>query len=414
MIKRICIIALCICIGMSSVSLAQQLDVQSNTNPEVNLTIYSLPTYCTLFDYAIESFEESHPGITIQVQEMEADMLREAIYADHAEADLFILPSNGVVYDWLITAGKIALLDSDILLNDTKSMYPQIQEYVLREGSIYGYPLYTRVQYSAIDYELLQSIGWDSRPLTWDAYLDVMQCWYEREMHLSENLSFSHAIDSKMEFYHAFTSLLISCINSYRSPHEVSFETSAFRTLLAKLQFLKQFDSQSRGESTPEVRQLFPSPFLTPIRTREENYILPPVFFEGDTPVVNAYLDFWVVSGTSEHPELAMAFLEHFCLNRNMANGFELYPYQVSIIEDSAEAYGIPLNAFETHRLQMAHTRFSQSDLIGALYRNEQIDELAMQYYDGIVTEDEVIEKLTAYLHKVLTSPEFIITNEWR
>lgn len=399
--KRMIAVVMCLCMCMPVMAYAQHAD-----EPIEVLTIYALRTYSMLFDDAIELFEVSHPEIRIDVQEMEVDSLREAIYAGNTEADLLILPSNGVSYEHLIATGRIHPLDSDILLADTKSMYPQILEYVFREEKLYGYPFYMRVQYIDLNRELFDSFGWNDIPATWDSYIEMMQHWYEQGMQGKNGCYFTISKDPKAEFMNLFAAILISYVNTYGTHADMTFDSPEFRNAIEKLRFLSAYEATHDGQEAAPVQYMFDDGILSPIRMDKSSYILPPSFSEQDVPVVNAYLDFWTISANSKHPELALEFLESLCNSPDMTDAYELYPFYVNLMEDRAEWQGLSTEVFQDYRVLMAHTSIAHSALIYALFRDGQLDNLIMEYYNGVHTTDEVICIMDDLLTKAIQSPE--------
>jgi N-acetylglucosamine transport system substrate-binding protein len=137
-------------------------------------------------DYAIETFEEAYPNVTIEILSSPdiAQILSTRISAgdDEAMFDIFnIAPSGGIVS--LAESGKIEPLDeiwekelpdADVTVKDLlmDGLYESVDRI---DGVSYEIPTSASVGGLFFDKQLFEENGWNQNPETWDEFTDLLE-----------------------------------------------------------------------------------------------------------------------------------------------------------------------------------------------------------------------------------------------
>lgn len=363
-------------------------------------------TYNLLLEDAVKLFETRYPQINVEIVMLEHDELRSSLYSTDAVADVYIVGSNFVVFDWLIENEKLHCIASEYLIDNVKMMYPQIQEYVIQAGNLWAYPIEMRANQWLFNDEIAQ-LAEKEMPSTFIEYIELMQWWYENQ---SGNVgSFSVAGSAKQEYERVITTAIIAYLHAHAKDDVITFSNAEFEAILRKLEFLKHYEKIE--ENTVEV--LFPFSGLSPIGgawdySDDVQHVLPPTWNVHSDSVINAYLDFAVISAVSERKALAEAFLECIAEERSISGATELFPYQVALLEDTAESQGKPTESLQCYKTLIAHYCFDQGALIGALYREDRISEIIEKLYNDEYSIEEAIQYLDEHYQQTLD----LISNE--
>ncbi len=352
----------------------------------VFLNIACVPEDVFLFEETIAAYESKHPGTKIQIHVMEAEDVRKNLYDQNPSIDVYLVSSNNISQAFLLNNGLILPIASMTLSNDIKTMYPQIQEYVMQGGEFWGYPTYFRASYWAVNEDLLQKFNLGDIPVTLSDYIATMARWYDEKDYQKENVAFS---DHHVERF--FDQFVIMYLNTLASNGDsITFNTPEFQNILEYMRFLSEHEQQNGANAEQTI---FSTEGLPPISyhgmTMQSQYMLPPALTRNDHSCLNAYLDYWVVSSATNLKEEAIGFLE--CHLETGATVQYLYPYQVGLLEDTLKSEGKSVEPVRIYRLLASHMSFQQGPLIGALCRDPLLWQIATGYLDGSVSLEQTL-----------------------
>lgn len=285
------------------------------TNPEpdgITLTLWiypgSFPDDDLLTNYMI-----AHQDVTINTEVISEDnlleMLTNANVSKDSSVDLFLLPSYLIDSHEIFGKGYTAVITSESLQSDVNMMYPQIIDFVSMDGELLAFPAALYPNYWTVRHDLLDEYLQGKVPSTMQEYCELLLQWYQRYGNAGE-ITFDGAMSASDSRRNTINALLVQYIRTHYSDNEpVKFNTSDFRQLIEALSTL---DILSNAESTAyDVTDVYRarlfdtkaiSPLLRGINPGHEHeiYILPPVFVEGQTPVISANMDYFIINPNSK------------------------------------------------------------------------------------------------------------------
>ena len=162
--------------------------------------IYEEGSRLLLEDIADE-WRISHPELELNMQEWKTDdcydLFKDPAAMTASGADIFLIRSNLTDLDALLDAQAISSLESSALQEQVKAMYPQFGDYLLRDGQLWGFPVYLSGNYMMVRQNLHEANQLPEIPKTLDAYFDQMADWWSQGRHTGTQISFNGRSDTR-------------------------------------------------------------------------------------------------------------------------------------------------------------------------------------------------------------------------
>ncbi len=305
------------------------------------------------------------------------------------DIDIFIIPSYLGDSHAIFRRGYAAPIASPALTERVLSMYPQVKDHVMLDGSLFAYPVELHPSFWSIRQDLLRETGLGELPATYDEYIDQMLDWYERFYadHPSCTFDGSQTIRSQQE--NAVALLMAQYIARHAEQEApVSFNTPEIQRAIEKIATLSRYQSMEWTIAQDAETAFVPSIFdpkatscflrrLNPERLGEA-FMLPPVVSSGDQPVLGASLDYFIVNPYSRHREAAVRFIEFYSENMPLVSRYMLYP-----------AFNEPVEQ-ESYRKDAA----AHAERIALLEARIEENEAKIEKYKGSPAEATLREEL--------------------
>ncbi|MEG0638638.1 MAG: hypothetical protein RR824_01280 [Clostridia bacterium] len=265
-----------------------------------------------------------------------------AITTKDASVDIFLVSNRQVDSKTLLKHGYAARLDSTLLQNDVLSMHPQIQDYLLKDGNLYGFPADLWPQYWTVQPKLLEEAELGATPSLIEDYLDMMLLWYENNGSNPKRITFNENRTIQEEWCDAIDFLCSQYVYTFASNDEpLSFNTPVFRAALEKLALLAKWKDQEplRDDSQDIPQSIFRSSSIAPFAQSVnpeymgEQYILPPAFAQAAQPILDTTLVYFMVNPFSQNQEAAVRFLEFYSENMELWSKYQLHPNYNELVE---------------------------------------------------------------------------------
>ncbi len=249
--------------------------------------------------------------------------------------DIFAVTSQRTDAKKIFSRGYAAGLNSAVLEADVLSMYPQIRDYFICDGSLFGFPAQLWPKYWTVCPELLEESQLGAVPKFLNEYYDMMLLWYEENHNLNPAFGFHANQTVREEWLEAIYSLSSQYVCAYASKDKpLSFNTPAFRVLLEKVASLSKWKGEkgSYGYGSDIIKSIFQTSSLDPFvqslnpEDRKKEYILPPAFAKDGQPFLNATMVYFIVNPYSQNQEAAIRFLEFFSRNMELTLKYKLHP----------------------------------------------------------------------------------------
>lgn len=170
---------------------------------------------------AIEAFQALHPNVEIRLVEgSNSNPDAHAWYADalssyESGVDLIWCCSTSVDLQALMDKNLVAPLTDKALIDDVRSMYPQVADFVMRENMLYAYPVEIWPGHDSIDPGILQKLNLGPVPETVDEYMDLVYAWYTAEEYPQRIATYQldYAITLEDEKEHVWSRLMIAYLH---------------------------------------------------------------------------------------------------------------------------------------------------------------------------------------------------------
>lgn len=287
-------------------------------------------------------FMMEHPEIAVElVGNKEEDALEKLTMVNmtrDASIDLFLLPSYLIDSGEIYSRGFAAPIDSAFLADDVMRMYPQLRDFLMNGGTLYGYPAELWPNYWTVRQDLLAEAAIGTVPVTYEEYLDWMIQWYEENHDAKRDITFDGSRSIEEQRNSALDTLLVQYIRANASNDQpITFNTPEFRSSLEKIHSLSRWQDEflvTAGETEHIFAPKATSPFNRSLNPEDagERCILPPAF-PGKAAVVSASLDYLIISPASGHKSEAMQFLAFYSQNMEQDVRYTLYEQENEPVE---------------------------------------------------------------------------------
>lgn len=275
----------------------------------------------------IMAFCRKNPDIAVEMvseRYFDSRAISEAISARDAGIDLFMVSTMGGYQDLRDKGYLMDLADSKTLTDAVSAMYPQVQNQLLQDGKLFGYPSSISTAFWSVDDAALQRVGFDGMPVTIDAWLGMIERWEEEEM-AEANPGYTLLNEWYNKEQVVFQVLSAYMYQYAQEGEELRFDRPELLAALERAQQLPDFgrdpEESSGGviimSSEDSVRVLIeeqPWNLLQLPWNASEEYrprlMMPPTFAAEDEPVTHAQLDVYVVNPSTANRDAAIRLLE--------------------------------------------------------------------------------------------------------
>ena len=389
----------------SSLALAE-----TATTTERTLTIAVLPGASGVDQATVDAFQVLHPDIEIRLTDTERNdshaWYANELAADEGTIDLFWCWSNGADLQALMDKNLVAPLTDKALINDVRSMYPQVADFVMRENMLYAYPVEIWPGHDSINPGLLQKLNLGPVPETVEEYLDLIHAWYTAEEYPEYAKTYQLDIFSSLESEkeRVWRQLMISYLHhlSYgQSADEMegsTFDTPEFRKLLKSYKRIWALESNANETASTGKKQRIIDDliFVTFLEDGQEVFMEPKVErYEND--YYHGPLTWFMLHPQSPNQDIAMEFLKYYSEHPDWRSAFELHPDAQS--GKYPEALAAVYREVAQHYCLGACARYNRI----ILWDMEDAYSFVSAYCAGYLTADMLIETFDLYLSNGLS-----------
>ncbi len=393
--------------------------VKVNNDHEDVLTIWVDNN--SLDSQLLNLFRLEHPEILIDVYSVPDEDPLERLTTENlskdSSIDIFLMHTYLIDSDEIFNRGFAAPIKSDRLKRNVLSMYPQIQEQLMHNSVLLGYPADLWPDFWTVRPDLLEASGLGEAPETMEEYCDLLLQWYDMYDGAGTDFTFNENQTIRAQQADTLSYIVAQYIRTYGTDDApVSFDTPAFRHLMEQLAILSDYDEDDAdGDVLPGVFNTSNSvsPFRRSINPSHEGEVcvLPPVFAPGEQAVLNASLDYFIINPNTPRYDEALAFMEFYSENIPLESRYLLYPDYNELIE--RPSYQADL---QSHNDQIALSRqmIEQEHAFLARvsddYAAEYPDEYALRL-EKIAYHEDAIAQAEAAL-AVLTANRYMCSAE--
>lgn len=333
-----------------------------------------------------------------------SEAVRNDMLSGASNVDIYVL--NVLLgVDTLMNKGYLAPIESEALMADVQSMYPQIAEALMKDGKLYAYPQQFQLVSWAVNEDAWKEIGWDEEvPVTFSQLFSQLDLWNREYAEKFPDYNY-------MQLYLGGVQLLSNALTQYtlmyaKEGEPLRFDSPAFVDILSQIEGM-DIDMKYTEEITPELmeeitavlmRESLIESLTTDVLTVSDDAeplkrpIAPMVFTEGETPAIQASLTVYVLNPNSPNLDLATQFLEYAAAHPSDRMRVSLYPnndeparpkdYEKTVAEVQKEIDAL------TAQLETAEDA-DKADLTAKIDQNKaQLDTLDKTYWavspDGI------------------------------
>ena len=386
---------------------------ESAATPERTLTISFGGGGSELnFMDAVEAFQALHPNVEIRLVEgSNSNPDAHAWYADalssyESGADLIWCCSTSVDLQALMDKNLVAPLTDKALIDDVRSMYPQVADFVMRENMLYAYPVEIWPGHDSINPGLLQKLNLGPVPETVDEYMDLVYAWYTAEEYPQRIATYQldYAITLEDEKEHVWSRLMIAYLHYLcegKSADEMegfTFDTPKFRKLLESYKCIWSLEPSaevvaSAGKKQQIIDDLL---YVTFLEDGQEVWMSPKAAFNEDD-YYHGPLTWFMLHPQSPNQDIAMEFLKYYSEHPNWRSAFELHPDAQS--DKYPEALAAVYHEVAPHYCLGACSRYNRI----ILWDLEDDYSFVSAYCAGYLTADMLIETFDLYLNNGLS-----------
>jgi hypothetical protein len=289
-----------------------------------------------LEEETVAAFRRANPGTpVVYMNMMEEDILALQLVLRTGDVDIYVLPTGLPIYGDMLQKGFALDLSGEQQLASTVSaMYPRMKEQVMRDGKLYGLPIYVYT-FDALGYnpELFEKAGL-AVPQTLFELMDQLESFAQRDDTLLMYASLSGTSEAVLRYIsHAYLSATTA-----KSP-EMAFDPETFRSLIARWEAISPgLEKDTAQEMLAESPSMFCSRFLfTPGNGNyllDEYKVLPLAIGDGYEKILPAVLGAMIVNPASKNQAEAIRFLDFYEENMPWQQRFAMYPDENDPVAD--------------------------------------------------------------------------------
>ena len=309
-----------ICADYNTVSLCS---TDPNDRPENTLTVYS--GYNTYIDNAYYDFTAAHKDTEVVKLSTYSDIVQ-AMMNKSEDVDIYVVSADSTEYNSLFERGYMAELSASQTITDlVLSMYPAMQDAVVKDGVVYGLPvsMYSggNMSYCLAAFEKLGLTEADV-PATWMDFIKLLQ----RMPELIEGNDEVSVFNTYMTWDDLRRTLFYSIMDSYTlymqsGKTEMSYDTALLNELLAEFEKIdfsglglpEEYEDDTLMASYNEDSILFETYADISCSVYSYQNAMKPLLLameEGAAPIVDCSIEVAFVNPFSQNKELAIKYLE--------------------------------------------------------------------------------------------------------
>lgn len=366
-------------------------------------------------------FRLEHPEILIDVyivpDEEPLERLTTENLSKDSSIDIFLMHTYLIDSEEIFNRGFAAPIKSDRLQNNVLSMYPQIQELLMQNGVLLGYPADLWPDFWTVRPDLLDASGLGEAPETMQEYCDLLLQWYDMYYGEDAEFTFNEHQTIRTQQVNTLSYIVAQYIRTYGADNApLTFNTPVFRSLMEQLVILSDwYEDDVDTDVLPSIFNTSNSisPFRRSVNRSHagEICVLPPVFESGEQAVLNASLDYFIINPNTPQYDEALVFMEFYSENISHESRYLLYPNYHELIEQPS--YQADLQK-HNDQIALSRTMIEQEQAFLAQvsddYAVEYPDEYALRL-DKIAYHEDAIAQAEAAL-AVLTENRYICSAE--
>lgn len=282
-------------------------------------------------DNASVAFMQENPDIALNFDSRQingSEAIRNDMVAGTANVDIYVIHEL-LGLRTMIDKGYVAEFTSDALLADAGNMYGVLQEALMRDGKLYGYPHMLRMNNWFVNRTAWNEIYGEDRevPTTFEEFFDFIEEWETEYAEEYPEYQFT-------QLYAGKNQLFSSVLEQYALMHAsadtpLSYNAPEFIAAAERLGELDVFsvDMENVSEETiMQMQEILMKPALIDMvglhdvlqytqanETDEDVYeaIAPMVFVKGETPALRVDMFAYIVNPASPNLEAAMQYIEY-------------------------------------------------------------------------------------------------------
>lgn len=386
---------------------------ESAATPERTLTISFGGGGSELnFMDAIEAFQALHPNVEIRLVEgSNSNPDAHAWYADALSSyksgvDLIWCDTISVDLQALMNKNLVAPLTDKALIDDVRSMYPQVADFVMRENMLYAYPVEIWPGHDSINPGLLQKLNLGPVPETVDEYMDLVYVWYTAEEYPEYAKTYQLDIftsleDEKERVWGQLMTAYLHYLCEGKSADEMegfTFDTPEFRKLLKSYKRIWALESNANETaSTGKKQRIIDDLIFVTFLEDGQEVLMDFKLSRYDASAYHGPLTWFMLHPQSPNQDIAMEFLKYYSEHPNWRSAFELHPDAQS--DKYPEALAAVYREVAQHYCLGACSRYNRI----ILWDLEDNYSFVSAYCAGYLTADMLIEAFDLYLNNGLS-----------
>lgn len=361
---------------------------------------------------AIEAFQALHPNVEIRLVEgSNSNPDAHAWYADalssyESGVDLIWCCSTSVDLQALMDKNLVAPLTDKALIDDVRSMYPQVADFVMRENMLYAYPVEIWPGHDSIDPGILQKLNLGPVPETVDEYMDLVYAWYTAEEYperiATYQLEYPTTLEDEKE--HVWSQLMIAYLHYLcegKSADEMegfTFDTPKFRKLLESYKRIWSLEPRAEAvASAGKKRRIIDDLIYVTFLEDGQEVLMDFKLSRYDASAYHGPLTWFMLHPQSPNQDIAMEFLKYYSEHPDWRSAFELHPDAQS--DKYPEALAAVYREVAQHYCLGACSRYNRI----ILWDLEDNNSFVSAYCAGYLTADMLIETFDLYLNNGLS-----------
>lgn len=293
--------------------------MMNSQNDHTVLRVYGNINPSTLTQFAVK-----YPNVSVVVVDTSSGMsLQEVLVSSNDQFDIYITQAPGL-YTSMLDKDYCDAIESDVLLENVKKMYPAVQDALMHDGKMMAYPIDVDLKAWTVDQTVWNELGLGKIPSTYPDLFEAISTW---KSEYAENNSNYILLDLQKDVAGYVEMVVKEYLLQFEGDDSVTFDSALFRSVLRTIidhqdAFIVEKD---QGE-LPIISSYMQGFGVSYNDDHMAVTIAPPSLDASIEQRVQGELKLAVLNPSSTQKEAATLFIEYMARTANVVTQYMLTP----------------------------------------------------------------------------------------
>lgn len=301
-------------------------------------------------DDTARGFADENPNIPVVFVDRwlsGAESIRNDMVSGDSNVDLYVVNLRSGFSQLMEKGYLMDLSASQELVDDVKTMYPQITDALMKDGKLYGYPQSFNLSAWMFNESAWEKLGLGERPTTFEEFFAGLADWEENYAEANPEYCYINLYSGKEQLFSMLLQQYVAQYDTGEAPLKLSDPKFLNAIKQVEAMELPTYDwSTMTQEEMDAANELFNRKWL--FETYSYNMlgriyyqdddviknIAPMTFAEGEDPAMLVDMSVYIVNPNSPNVDIAMQYLAYCAQNMQSEIDYMIHPDRSEPVRD--------------------------------------------------------------------------------